>query len=108
MIALLEDFGLTTQLAENGEQALQILREQANTFDLIVMDCQMPVMDGYETSRAIRKGQGGKRNRDLPIIALTANAMAGDKDKCLAAGMTDYLSKPINQGELFQLLLSYL
>ena len=108
LIALLEDFGLTTQLAENGEQALQILREQANTFDLIVMDCQMPVMDGYETSRAIRKGQGGKRNRDLPIIALTANAMAGDKDKCLAAGMTDYLSKPINQGELFQLLLSYL
>lgn len=104
LMALLDDFGLTTTLAENGEQALAALHDYPDTFDLILMDCQMPIMDGYEASREIRK----EVNKDLPIIALTANAMAGDKEKCLAAGMTDYLSKPINQDELLQQLHRYL
>jgi CheY-like chemotaxis protein len=69
-------------------------------YALILMDCLMPKMDGYETTRQIRAGNAGDRYRNIPIIALTANAMKEDQAKCLAAGMDDYLSKPINPPKL--------
>lgn len=90
-MALLEDFDLRLDLAENGEHALKLIRE--NRYDLVLMDCQMPVMDGYEATKKIREML---RMEALPIIALTANAMVGDREKCLAAGMSDYLSKPLD------------
>jgi signal transduction histidine kinase/DNA-binding response OmpR family regulator len=101
-------------VADSGQQALEIFREHGEEFDLILMDVQMPGMDGLETTGAIRdiealrlrSGQG--RHRRIPIIAVTARAMQGDRDRCLAAGMDDYLAKPIRPGELLVLLKRYL
>lgn len=89
--------------AENGGQVCQFLtaNPDAVPLDLILMDCQMPVMDGYTTSREIREGRLGERYRDIPIIALTANAMKGEAEKCLLAGMSDYMTKPIQFDQLF-------
>ena len=92
---MLKDLGYLVQVAENGEQALEALEAAEEPFQLILMDCQMPVMDGYETSRIIRSSKSRKINSNIPIIALTANAMKGDEEKCIAAGMNDYMSKPI-------------
>lgn len=92
---MLKDLGYIVQVAENGEQALEALTQAEEPFQLILMDCQMPVMDGYETSRIIRTSKNPHINPDIPIIALTANAMKGDEEKCIAAGMNDYMSKPI-------------
>jgi signal transduction histidine kinase/CheY-like chemotaxis protein len=87
---LIEAFGATYVLAENGSLAIQQLEQQS--FDLVLMDCQMPVMDGYTATRQWR--QADSPQRDIPIIAVTANAMIGDRDRCLQAGMSDYLAKP--------------
>jgi len=91
---LLKKFGLEIELAANGEEALRSL--ESLPFDLVFMDCQMPVMDGYEASRQIRAETSKVLNRDVPIIAMTANTMQGDREKCLAAGMSDFIAKPIN------------
>jgi len=77
-------------------------------YKLVLMDCQMPEMDGYEASEAIRNGLAGEENKSIPIIAMTANAMKGDKEKCLAAGMSDYTSKPIDPEKLVQALTKWL
>lgn len=95
-VSVLKDLGITSEVADNGRLALDTLKQKPNAFDLILMDCQMPELDGYQTSLAIRRGQAGDQVNALPIIAMTANAMEGDKEKCLAAGMDDYLSKPID------------
>lgn len=96
---MLKNSGLTVTVAKNGQQALDLLSENTfrNFFSVILMDCMMPVMDGYQASIAIRQGKVGVFNSLLPIIALTANALPGDKERCLAAGMNSYLSKPVNQ-----------
>ncbi len=86
--------GHSVDTAENGLQALDALR--CNDYDIVLMDCQMPEMDGYQCSQAIRSGDSGVRNPHIPIIAMTAHAMAGDREKCLESGMDDYLSKPID------------
>ena len=99
MVALgvLEELGLTADAVANGLEALISLKEslKSHPYSLVIMDCQMPEMDGYEATRLIRKGDAGQKNKVIPIIAMTANAMQGDKEKCLNAGMDDYLTKPI-------------
>jgi CheY-like chemotaxis protein/HPt (histidine-containing phosphotransfer) domain-containing protein len=97
--AMLESLGLDAHCAGNGEQALHAVR--AGEYDAVLMDCQMPVMDGFAATTAIRREEReAGRGRTLPIIAITANALQGDRESCLAAGMDDYLSKPFTQQEL--------
>ncbi len=99
---LLQVLGCEVTTATDGEQALQWLRAQA--FDVVLMDCQMPVLDGYAATRRWREHEAEHAAARLPIIAMTANAMAGDRERCLQAGMDDYLSKPINREALQGLL----
>ena len=96
---MLSKLGCEVIVAGHGGEALKFLEEQR--FDMVLMDCNMPVMDGYEASRQIR--QSG-RWPDLPIVALTANAMPEERERCRAAGMDDYLAKPFRREELAALL----
>lgn len=93
---ILETFDLEADIANNGLEALEMLGNKEIFYDIILMDCQMPEMDGYETTLAIRCGTAGDKYKDITIIAMTANAMEGDKEKCFASGMDDYISKPID------------
>jgi len=105
-LGILSVFGCRADVAGNGREALVAIA--AGEYDLVLMDCQMPVMDGYEATRILRareKKTGGKR---LAVVALTANAMEGDIDSCLAAGMDDYLSKPFTIGKLGNMLTKWL
>jgi CheY-like chemotaxis protein len=95
---LLSQAGMTVVVANNGQEAVDILTKGGQQFDGVLMDCQMPVMDGYTATREIRKLAQFK---DLPIIAMTANAMAGDKEKVIEAGMWDHIAKPLNVGAMF-------
>jgi len=99
---VLEKMGIEVGLAENGQQAIDVLA--GDHFDLVLMDCQMPVMDGYEATRAIRASEQAGNLPRLPIIALTAHAMRGDREACIDAGMDDYLSKPFEITELQKVL----
>jgi CheY-like chemotaxis protein len=94
---LLEKSGNSVAVAHNGQEALEM--HEASDFDLILMDVSMPVMNGIEACQRIR-GSENPHKRDIPIIALTAYAMAGDKEKFLAAGMNDYIAKPAQAEEL--------
>ncbi|MCK5069375.1 MAG: response regulator, partial [Desulfocapsa sp.] len=76
-------------------------------YDLIFMDCQMPVMDGYEATVKIRKKSSGKEMEYVPIVALTAHAMKGDRERCLAVGMDDYIAKPFDEQQLARVLLKW-
>lgn len=106
---LLEEFGLRADLAENGEEALERLVDATeDVYQLIFMDCQMPKMDGYEATRHIRADAQLATYQDCPIIAMTANAMKGDKENCLAAGMSDYMTKPVDPSELSRKLKKWL
>lgn len=98
-LELLTQAGMEVQVAGNGREALDMLARQH--FDGVLMDCQMPEMDGYEATRALRRHV---QWRDLPVIAMTANAMIGDRDKALAAGMNDHIVKPIKVDEMFATL----
>jgi signal transduction histidine kinase/CheY-like chemotaxis protein/HPt (histidine-containing phosphotransfer) domain-containing protein len=97
---LLSRFGCRTRIANNGKEALQAIDDEA--FDLVLMDCQMPVMDGYQAAREIRARSDAAS--DLPIIAMTAHAMSGDRRLCLDAGMDDYMAKPVQVGDLARML----
>lgn len=99
---LFKRYGLYPDIVSSGREAMDAAR--AKRYDIIFMDCMMPEMDGYETTRMIRSGSCGTLCRDTFIVALTANAMAGDRDKCLAAGMDDYLTKPVRPQMLLEKL----
>jgi PAS domain S-box-containing protein len=105
---VLESFNLKADIANNGMEALEILNKSKKRYDVILMDCQMPIMDGYETSEAIRMAKAGSQYVEVPIIAMTANAMSGDKEKCFISGMSDYISKPIDPQKLKDALFRYL
>lgn len=105
-IDLIEDLGQTYVVAENGKLALEQLNADPN-FDVVLMDCQMPIMDGYTATKAIRNGEAGPAYQSIPIIAVTANAMEGDEQKCLDAGMNAYLSKPIDVNRFKALLIQF-
>ena len=100
---LLRRAGIEVVVADNGVRALEMLELQA--FDGVLMDCQMPELDGYEATRRLRQDA---RWTQLPVIAMTANAMVGDRDKALAAGMNDYVSKPVRPGRLFGTLARWI
>jgi CheY-like chemotaxis protein len=102
--SILKMWGCQYETAENGVVALEKVRN--NSFDVILMDIQMPVMDGFETTKAIRNGDPKKSK--VPIIALTANATQKDFEKCLAMGMNDCITKPFTQDDLFKILTKYL
>jgi PAS domain S-box-containing protein len=102
---ILRKFRTEPTQVEDGRQALAALR--LKTFDLVLMDVQMPVMDGLETTQAIRAGSAGEVMKSIPIIAITAYAMSGDRDRFLEAGMDDYIAKPVNMADLQRILLKY-
>jgi CheY-like chemotaxis protein len=101
---ILERFGYAPRLVTNGVECIEALRE--SRYDLVLMDCQMPEMDGYDATTHIRQGATGAHNQSVPIIALTAAAMTGDKERCLNAGMNGYLSKPLEPAALVCVLES--
>jgi len=105
-LALLEKAGFGCTLVSSGYEALQRMEDEL--FDLVLMDCQMPGLDGYETTSLIRSMDVAVLRHDIPIIAMTANALEGDRDKCLEAGMDDYLSKPIEIKRLVAVLEKWL
>ncbi len=101
-IAMLEKMGHKVDAVENGLLVLAALKEKQ--YDLVFMDCQMPEMDGYQATRLLRVPSSAVLNSKVPVIAMTANAMVGDREKCLAAGMDDYIPKPIKLGALVEAL----
>ena len=98
--------GVSVEMAEHGKEALDKLA--TTKFDLVLMDCQMPVMDGYTATRTQRTLEEEYKLPRIPIIAMTANAMVGDREKCLASGMDDYLTKPLNRGLLEQTMRKWM
>jgi len=104
---LLEDTGLTIDCAENGEEALKMVEAAPDKYDIVFMDVQMPVMNGYEATRRLRAMPDRQRGR-LPIIALTANVFKSDIEDCLAAGMDDHLGKPLDIDRVVEKLRMYL
>ena len=98
MTVLFGQYGITIQVAVNGLEAVEKIK--TNNFDLVLMDMEMPVMTGYEATAIIRN----KLKNNIPIIALTANAQPGEKETCLLLGMNDYVSKPIDAGDLFNII----
>jgi CheY-like chemotaxis protein len=106
VLAMLSGMGCEVQLASNGHEAVAA----ANTgrFDMILMDCHMPAMDGFEATRVLRRLEAERHSMRTPIIALTANAMAGARERCLAAGMDDYLAKPFKLDQLWSVMTPWM
>jgi CheY-like chemotaxis protein len=104
-LRMLEKIGFVADVSENGQEAIDQLNKVGDEYySLILMDCQMPVMDGFIATKNIRHGDAGDYYRNIPIIAMTANAMQGDREKCINAGMNNYITKPIDG----KLLASYI
>jgi CheY-like chemotaxis protein/HPt (histidine-containing phosphotransfer) domain-containing protein len=103
---LIERLGGSADTVGNGQEALVAL--QTKDYDLVLMDCQMPVLDGYAATQAIRNQPNGVRNPRVPVIAMTAHALQGDRERCLAAGMDDYIAKPVQPQALAAVLAKWL
>lgn len=101
---MLGKIGLTYDIANNGKESIEFVSN--NDYLLVLMDCQMPVMDGYQATREIR-GQFPEK-KELPIIALTANALKEEQDLCFSVGMNDFISKPIFMNTLYNVLKKYI
>jgi two-component system sensor histidine kinase/response regulator len=99
-LGLLSRMGFDAEVVSNGQQAVDAVAR--TTYDTVLMDCNMPVMDGYEATAAIRRLDGPAAR--VPIVAMTASALVGDRERCLAAGMDDYVSKPVKLGDLDRVL----
>ena len=107
LVSLLEDSGLIIDCAENGKEALDMIFADPEKYDLVFMDLQMPVMDGFEAARLIR-AMPTQESRNLPIVAMTANVFKDDIDACIEAGMNDHLGKPLDMDKVFDKLVKYL
>jgi PAS domain S-box-containing protein len=103
---MVKKLGLTIDIVENGTEAIRAL--ETISYDLVLMDVQMPEMDGIEATARIRDSKSSVKNHSIPVIAMTANALDGDREKCLLAGMNDYLTKPISMNSLIQILKKWL
>ncbi len=103
---MLEVMGCRVDAVVNGRKALSALSD--GHYDLVLMDCQMPEMDGYAAAEKIRRREREKGGQRIPIVALTANAFSGERERCLNAGMDDYLSKPVQQQQLHEMLVRWL
>lgn len=103
---LLTRMGFEVDEAENGQQAVEALARKR--YDLVLMDCMMPVMDGYEATRILRAREAEAGQERVPVIALTASAIAGDRERCRQAGMDDYLSKPFQVDDFRAIVQRYL
>ncbi|QXP88069.1 response regulator [Methylococcus capsulatus] len=106
IVAMLGKFGIVPDVADNGQAALELLAR--SSYDLVLMDCQMPVLGGYEATGELRAREMSAGGRRTPVVALTAHAATGEREKCLAAGMDDYLSKPISRDRLAEALERWL
>jgi CheY-like chemotaxis protein len=98
--------GLEADVVANGLEAVNAL--QTIPYDLVLMDCQMPEMDGFEATGKIRQEGSKAQNPGIPIIAMTALAMQGDREKCILAGMNDFIAKPVQQRELAEMLARWI
>jgi signal transduction histidine kinase/CheY-like chemotaxis protein len=109
-MGVLNELGVSADVVANGLEALTSLKDslRSQPYSLVIMDCQMPEMDGYEATRRIRLGEAGEEHTITPIIAMTANAMQGDKEKCITAGMDDYLTKPIEPNKVNEKLMLWM
>jgi CheY-like chemotaxis protein len=105
-LAMLTQLGCQAELVANGQEAVEAVAR--TRYDLILMDCQMPVLDGFAATAAIRRQEQAISQPAVPIMALTANVIKGFREQCLAAGMNDYLSKPFSQAQLKELLERWL
>ncbi|NNJ90890.1 MAG: response regulator, partial [Gammaproteobacteria bacterium] len=103
---MLKKYGVTVDVAGDGQEAITAL--SGFSYDLVFMDCQMPVMDGYEATRQIRSETSTVISNKIPVVAMTANAMRGDQDLCIAAGMDDYIPKPVDAEKLYKALKRWL
>jgi CheY-like chemotaxis protein len=106
LLTLLENTGLVIDCAENGKEAVEKMEAAPEKYDIVFMDIQMPIMDGLEATRRIRKLPMCERGK-LPIIAMTANVFKDDVEACLAAGMDDHISKPLDIDKVFEKLRQY-
>ncbi len=102
VISILKKNGFSADIAVHGAEAVEALRSR--DYDIVLMDCQMPVMDGYTATRKIRDPETGAKNPQIPIIALTAHAMKGDRERCLECGMDDYMSKPFTPDAVIEMI----
>ncbi len=105
---MLEELGCHVEVAENGQLAVEMISETKNKYDIVLMDCMMPVMDGFTATKELRKLEDKNIISKQNVIAITANAMTGEKEQCFAAGMNGYISKPVKEEALYSALLSHL
>ena len=108
MLAILHGLAVQVYIANDGLEAISTLKRcQKTRFDLILMDCQMPNLDGYETTKRIRAGEAGELFKSIPIAALTANVLDSERLKCFESGMNEYLTKPVDFDALKSILYKY-